>query len=644
MSDSDDMKRYLQETAHPTEAQLNSSLDPKKYLEETNSSPSTFESRNLEPNVYPAMGAFAKALDVASTPVQWVNSLAIQPAVAMQEQLTGQEPEPFINPITHPLDAANKYGSTSAIFNKVPSLNQPIAPDINISEAPKLSSVLSRITGANALSLPADIALTHGISYGAGKVPVPTWSPSEGAQLRPAAKVFSDLASSDREKALIRASSLGQEDTSKIANDMTAKRVGDTLNRYGLDNKIIMPDQLKIALSGKDGNPGVIDEVGKEIGNLKNAVNSQVPPMRSNDLIDIILDKIKGNRNDPNSGVSDLSQQDINNLHSKISEIVKPEHGDKSFSDLVDLKRNSQNEVWKMTPEQRQALAMTDPSWKAIKTALWSAIDEHQNNVAEILPEARDFVDKNADYHDLKLAENIVKGGKLESMNVPSLPESLMMLEGTKDIMPMASGRNLRQNIGFWAKKFPALTGSLEEGVSNAMTNPLQNPVKISAPASAASIQQQSQRLPQNEPMQVGRIPQSVNSPTPQQQLMMRKGFVENLAEFKVPRTVDGILGNKDLVLAKLAQVTNDPKIVDTLRDSLNMHPELLKDTLPALQMQFPQIFQPNKYMSWSNGKILDPMEAQKAYKDVNSRQISNTQKIMLQDGLNRDGSFPESF
>lgn len=137
---------------------------------------------------------------------------------------------------------------------------------------------------------------------------------------------------------------------------------------------------------------------------------------------------------------------------------------------------------------------------------------------------------------------------------------------------------------------------------------------------------------------------QAVNVPSPQQQLMMRKGFVENLAEFKIPRTVNGIMQNKELVLAKLAQVTNDQATVDTLRDSLNMHPDLLKSTLPALQMQFPQIFQPNKYMSWSNGRILDPMEVQKAYKEVNDRGISNTEKVMLQDGLNRDGSFPESF
>jgi hypothetical protein len=61
--------------------------------------------------------------------------------------------------------------------------------------------------------------------------------------------------------------------------------------------------------------------------------------------------------------------------------------------------------------------------------------------------------------------------------------------------------------------------------------------------------------------------------------------------------------------------------------------------------MQFPQVFKPNRFPSWSNGKLLDPMDVQVALKELAARQgLSNTERMIINNGLLRDGSFPESF
>lgn len=153
--------------------------------------------------------------------------------------------------------------------------------------------------------------------------------------------------------------------------------------------------------------------------------------------------------------------------------------------------------------------------------------------------------------------------------------------------------------------------------------------------------------LAQDKPFSsVNYTPENVVVPSATAQLMMRKGFVENLADFEIPRSADEILKNKQLVLAKIAQSTNDPRAVAVLEDVLNKHPDKLGSALPALiaNPAMTNLFKVNKYQSWVNGRILDPMEQQKAYKEVTDRKISNTEKSILWDGLNRDGSFPESF
>jgi len=127
----------------------------------------------------------------------------------------------------------------------------------------------------------------------------------------------------------------------------------------------------------------------------------------------------------------------------------------------------------------------------------------------------------------------------------------------------------------------------------------------------------------------------------PYSTISMQKGLVENLADYQIPRDSNEILANPKLAIAKVAQVTNDPKIVNMLSEALTDHPEKLETVLPVLVMQFPNLFESDIY-NRVNGKILDPMVRQKAYQDVNNSGLSNTEKAILKDGLNRDGSLPK--
>ena len=116
--------------------------------------------------------------------------------------------------------------------------------------------------------------------------------------------------------------------------------------------------------------------------------------------------------------------------------------------------------------------------------------------------------------------------------------------------------------------------------------------------------------------------------------------LVRHLSDFAIPRNSDQILQNKDAVIDKVAQATNNHGVVATLNDALNRYPEKLKTILPALVMQYPNLFEPDVYGRVDN-KILDPRLIQKAYQDVGNSGLSNTEKAILKDGLNRDGTLP---
>jgi len=110
------------------------------------------------------------------------------------------------------------------------------------------------------------------------------------------------------------------------------------------------------------------------------------------------------------------------------------------------------------------------------------------------------------------------------------------------------------------------------------------------------------------------------------------------LIEYQIPRNSQEILANKDVVLAKVAQMSNDPKLTEMFKDALETHPEKLTKVLPALVLQFPDLFEDDDY-NRVDGKIFDPILKQKALTDIrNSRKYSTREKAQISKRLETEG------
>ena len=464
-------------------------------------------------------------------------------------------------------------------------------------------------------------------------------------------------ASSGRRTGLLRASDLERSKNIEMVNNSKMKIVGDTLNKYGVADQISNPEKLHATLVGEEATHydeigrqrtlpavgGLIDELHGTVKEAAEHLSNEIAPIDINTMASDITNELRGQAAKKTSLVP-FGEAEEAKLASDIREKLKVDQGNTqaTIGELIDMKRNAADHIYeiKNNPATYGVQGVTDLK---VNKAIWSWIDNTITDMATKNgnPNVKSFVLANSELSDLLNAKDIVAGAKTSSLTGASALEAaglagVGLAAGTAVGHPIlgasigggfGAGRAILKDV---SSQMPSRAASLAQNAADYI-RPRQglsafSPITTTGAAASAP-------------------PTVQNVPTLQQQLMMRKGVIENLAEFKIPRTVDGIFANKELVLAKIAQVTNDPKMVDGLRDTMNMHPDLFKNALPALQMQFPQIFVANRFPSWSNGKLLDPMDIQVALKELAAKPgLSNTQRMIINNGLLRDGSFPESF
>ncbi len=462
-----------------------------------------------------------------------------------------------------------------------------------------------------------------------------------------------DAASVNRERGLTRVMD-SNADRAKVnteqINNQKIKIVGDTLEKYGVANEIKDPEKLHNILSGEPGTEfdqfgrqrstkgkGLINEISDSVRSSAEYFTYKLGNVDISKMADDIVKKLSGEAGDKNSLVpfSDESHVKLSNdLQSRLK--IGQEGTSRSFQDLIDMKRNAADAIYeiKNNPQTYGIQGVTDLK---VNKAIWDWVDDHITNLGKTGDnDVGQFILANSELSDLLTAKDITAGAKTNNMLGASLAEAAMMAGG---------GLAVGDALGH-----PIVGASIGGGLGAARS--LSRDMGSQLPSRIANVQQAaadylrpSQGLKSLSPLTSAGV--VANIPDMQQQMLMRRGVVENLADYEIPRTAREILANRQTVLAKIAQATNDPNIVNVLGDALNKHPDKLSAIMPSLIMnpQFQNIFRANKYQTWVDGKILDPMERQKAYNEVNNRaDLSNTQKIMLQDGLNRDGSFPESF
>lgn len=121
----------------------------------------------------------------------------------------------------------------------------------------------------------------------------------------------------------------------------------------------------------------------------------------------------------------------------------------------------------------------------------------------------------------------------------------------------------------------------------------------------------------------VGREPQSI---------------AEEVVRWKIPRTTEGVIENKDMVLAKVAQM--EPMQFDNIKEVLEEQPEKLPDLIPILAQTAPHLFEEDKYGRVDN-VIYDPAKKQMAREDLNlNESLSNSQRMLMMNQLNKTGEF----
>ena len=129
---------------------------------------------------------------------------------------------------------------------------------------------------------------------------------------------------------------------------------------------------------------------------------------------------------------------------------------------------------------------------------------------------------------------------------------------------------------------------------------------------------------------QMGRSPQSI-TPSPRE-----------LINYRIPRTTQGILDNKDKVIAKLIQNGIDDNTIDTITQALNGDSDDVANLMPMLSSKFGSLFEKSKYKVF-DGKFIDPNDRAKAADDISKRDdIGSVQRAKMISKINKTGEMPE--
>jgi len=283
-------------------------------------------------------------------------------------------------------------------------------------------------------------------------------------------------------------------------------------------------------------------------------------------------------------------------------------------------------------PRTSEEYGSTQAAAKAVEEATQNVLISSMDDASRA-----EFMNRQMELSDLLDLKELYKGSYATKSGSPNIPFGGIL-------NPAGIAREAIRLKGKYID--PALLDYVAkpyENVSKAYQGATAGIRDLSATEKAA-VQSGALKSDQNQ----GRSPQSI--PTPIQAQAMGRGLVENLADYEIPRNTNNILANKQAVLAKVAQVTDNPQIVSMLDDALTKHPDKLDPVIKTMSMQFPNLFVTDKY-NRVDGKIFhpDPMIKQQliqqAYDAVKNREnLSNTEKAMLWNGLNKDGSLPDSF
>jgi hypothetical protein len=220
------------------------------------------------------------------------------------------------------------------------------------------------------------------------------------------------------------------------------------------------------------------------------------------------------------------------------------------------------------------------------------------------------------------------------------------MLTAKTDVLKAIASENAQaMEAGFGGilnKAWNSTIGSPEAklgaaNIAGAMQMPglkqLQTPLRLGVEeAPFAGIRYLDPSIPRylQRPEEPKRTPQSLNfSP-------------EDIVNYRLPLSTEGLLAEKDMVLAKLTQEGLPDNMLDTVAQALNGDPEDLSSIAPLLMTQFPGVFKKAKYKVF-DGKFLDPNDRAKAADDTSKREdLNSIQRAKMINQINKFNRTPE--
>lgn len=115
----------------------------------------------------------------------------------------------------------------------------------------------------------------------------------------------------------------------------------------------------------------------------------------------------------------------------------------------------------------------------------------------------------------------------------------------------------------------------------------------------------------------------------------------KQMINYKIPRSTQGILDNKEMVMGKLIQNGVPDELVNTIAQALDTDSEDIANIAPMIVAQFPHIFEKSKYQVFDG--VIASTERAKAADAISKREDMNSvQRAKAINGINKSGKFPQ--
>lgn len=601
--------------------------------------PETLESKYLEPYVYPTLKAAEDVVSTVALPIQYAAAPFGQAASAASNLIQGKPLEESPNPITEPVEYARKFGTASALTRTLPTGNMPIAQmlpetmagDFLRKEFPKASDVARYISPNDLAAMGTDIAL-------ASKIPTPQVKISPSMSLETAADYVRSMAKNNKQLLELEASGKVYDLAKMVQQDPESY-----LHPFK-PNKIYENIEGKISptTASRDRSTGLLSKAMER----QNKFIEELPRGEYSIPREEIQREALANLGE--QGQLEAGQRtSAEGIISKNIEITPADEGKIAKIKAVNDAQSKLADINKLSQFDLSA----NPRKLAEKIRLESFIEKNIDPTTPDVPSYLEMIrlrnEEPAGYASQlrrlgnKLQEPLAPGEVSTDIGAKNLAGRAIEKAGRRaQEMVMSSGEVPWQDVAKYEDVNKQISGMLNmrdlmQGnfVADSAASSEFIPSGVTGKSGAVGYLAKAKNRfikPLGQPIVSGakNIAQVVKSKQPQ--AAMTTGLTQNvfksplpmqLVEYQIPRDSNQILQNKDVVIAKIAQMSDNPVMTDMFRDALEKHPEKLPKVLPALIMQFPDLFEPDDYNRVDN-KILDPQMKQKALKDIENSKI----------------------